>query len=228
MAILNATSYPPGLVDVIPSVVYLETNDTVATVTTTGYLNKRVQQGFIFQESMMALVSTKTAPNAAVVSVGWYDVSKSGENWSLIPSSGQMSLADGLILVGNAGGIAAPVAMSGDATIVNTGALTIAANAITTAKILNANVTLAKLAAGITPSHIIKFAGKDVSAGGSATVVITAAGVAATDIVFAQIQASANAVNVQKVTPTTNTITVLCSADPGAVTISYQALRAAT
>lgn len=90
MAILNATSYPPGLVDVIPSVIYIETNDTVATVTATGYLNKRVQQGYVFQESMMALVSTKTAPNAAVVTVGWYDISKSGENWSLIPSTGQL------------------------------------------------------------------------------------------------------------------------------------------
>jgi len=99
--------------------------------------------------------------------------------------------------------------------------------AVTTDKIADANVTLAKLAAGIAPSHVVKFAGKDVSAGGSATVVITATGVAASDVVFADIQASANAVNIQKVTPTTNTITVLCSADPGAATISYQALRAA-
>ena len=36
-------------------------------------------------------------------------------------------------------------------------ALQINADAVETAKILNANVTLAKLAAGITPSHIVKF-----------------------------------------------------------------------
>ena len=36
--------------------------------------------------------------------------------------------------------IATDVALSGDATIVNTGALTIANNAITTAKILNGNI----------------------------------------------------------------------------------------
>jgi hypothetical protein len=34
----------------------------------------------------------------------------------------------------------------------------IAANAVITAKILNANVTLAKLATGIVPSHVVKFA----------------------------------------------------------------------
>lgn len=144
-------------------------------------------------------------------------------------NSGGLSntLASGNLFVGNVSNVATGVPMSGDATMANTGALTIAANAITTAKILDANVTLAKLAAGIAPAYVVKFAGKDVSAGGSATVVITATGVAATDVVFADIQASANAVNIQKVTPTTNTITVLCSGDPGAATISYQALRAA-
>lgn len=55
------------------------------------------------------------------------------------PSAGQ-------ILAGNAGGTAyAPVSMSGDATLASTGALTIANNAVTTAKIANGNVTYAKL-----------------------------------------------------------------------------------
>lgn len=137
------------------------------------------------------------------------------------------TLASGQMYVGNAGNVATSVAMSGDGTLSNAGALTIANNAITTAKINAAAVTLAKLATGIAPAYVVKFGGKDVSAGGSATVVIAAAGVLATDLVFAQIQASANAVNVQKVTPTTDTITVLCSGDPGAATITFQALRAA-
>lgn len=55
------------------------------------------------------------------------------------PSSGQ-------ILVGNAGGTAyAPVSSSGDVTIASTGAMTIANNAVTTAKINNAAVTYAKI-----------------------------------------------------------------------------------
>lgn len=83
MAILNITTYPPGVVDVTPSIAYIETNDTLATVLTTGYLNKAVQQGFVFNEAMMACVSTKTAPNAASTQVAWLEISKSGENWSL-------------------------------------------------------------------------------------------------------------------------------------------------
>ena len=230
MAILNATAYPPGLVDVIPSIVYIETNDTVATVTAAGYLNSTVQQGFFFQESMMALVSTKTAPNSPVVSVGWYDVSKSGDDWSLVPSNGQMSLADTLIFVGNAAGIAAPVALSGDATIANTGALTIAANAITTAKILDANVTLAKLAAGITPSHVIKFANQVTTVGGAAAEAFVVTGaVAATDRAFVQVVNDGTAgVTVLQAVVTNDTLTVTFSADPGADTIiNYQIIRAA-
>lgn len=137
------------------------------------------------------------------------------------------SMATGNLLIGNAG-VPTSTALSGDATIGATGVLTIAANAITTGKILNANVTLAKLAAGITPAYIIKLGGKDVSAGGSATVTITATGVVATDLAFAAIQASANAVSIQKVTAGTDQVIVLCSGDPGAATICWSAERAAS
>ncbi len=127
-------------------------------------------------------------------------------------------LTSGNILVGSAGNVATSVAMSGDATISNAGALTIA----------NSAVTLAKLAAGITPSHIVKYGGKENNGGGSATIVITVAGALATDLAFAQLEASSNAVNVQKVTPAADSVTVLLSGDPGAATVlTYQVLRAA-
>jgi hypothetical protein len=100
--------------------------------------------------------------------------------------------------------------------------------AVTTAKIADANVTLGKLASGIAPSHVVKFGGASVQAGGSATVTITVTGMLNTDLPFCQIGASTNAVNVQKVTATANTITVLCSGDPGASTFNYQVLRAAS
>ncbi|MBS3999062.1 MAG: hypothetical protein KGZ71_01125, partial [Desulfobulbaceae bacterium] len=59
------------------------------------------------------------------------------------------ALANTNIFVGDASNVATGVAMSGDATISNTGALTIANDAITTAKIGNTQVTNAKLATGI-------------------------------------------------------------------------------
>jgi len=88
MPILNIVTYPPGLVGVNPSVAYIDTNDTLATVLTTGYLNKAVQQGYTFNEEMMCCVSTRTAPNATSIQVAWLEISKSGRNWSLVTPQG--------------------------------------------------------------------------------------------------------------------------------------------
>ncbi|MBS3999542.1 MAG: hypothetical protein KGZ71_03570, partial [Desulfobulbaceae bacterium] len=72
-----------------------------------------------------------------------------GATWVPILTNGIISLDNSRIFVGNASNIAAGVAMSGDATISNTGALTIVNDAITTAKIGDTQVTNAKLATGI-------------------------------------------------------------------------------
>lgn len=74
----------------------------------------------------------------------------------------------------------------------------------------------------------IRNKGKHNFAGGSATITITATGVVATDIAFANIESSANAVSIQKVTPGVNQIVVLASGDPGAAVIAWEALRAAS
>lgn len=141
------------------------------------------------------------------------------------------ALPSGDILVGSAGNVATAVAMSGDATISNVGALTIANDAITTAKILNANVTLAKLASGITPSHVIKFANQVTTAGGAAAEAFTVNGaVGATDRAFVQVVDNGTAnVTVLQAVVTDNTLTVTFSADPGNDTvINYQIIRAAS
>ena len=88
MPILNIVLSEVGLVGVEPSFAYISTNDTVAEVTTAGYLNKAVAQGYAFTETMMALVSTKTSPSAASTQVGILELSKSGSNWSLVPTGG--------------------------------------------------------------------------------------------------------------------------------------------
>lgn len=58
------------------------------------------------------------------------------------------TLNSGRIWVGDATNVAQPVALTGDVGISSTGVTSIAANSITTTKILNSNVTLAKLADG--------------------------------------------------------------------------------
>jgi hypothetical protein len=86
MAILNIQIGSVGLVGVSPVVVYIDTNDTLATVTTAGYLTQAKAQGFAFTEDMMACVSTRATPNAATVDVAWLEISISGTTVSLIPT----------------------------------------------------------------------------------------------------------------------------------------------
>lgn len=63
MTILSITNSDTGLVGVIPSLVYINTDDTYSTVTTPGYLNPVQQNGYAFSTYQMALVTTKANPN---------------------------------------------------------------------------------------------------------------------------------------------------------------------
>lgn len=74
-----------------------------------------------------------------------------GTNWLEIgrspPTAGGTGLVDGHILVGNGSGLATDVAVSGDLTLVNTGAFTIASLAVTNAKVsASAAIAYSKLA----------------------------------------------------------------------------------
>lgn len=87
MAILQSTTTQMGLVGVSPRVVYIATNDTEATVTTTGYLNQEQANNSGYQDADMALVTTKTSPGASDISVGWFQINHVGANWSLTPTT---------------------------------------------------------------------------------------------------------------------------------------------
>lgn len=87
MGIINVTPVQTGLVGVLPSVAYINTTDTIAEVVTTGYLNKEVANGLQISLPCIAAVSTVASPGAAPV-VGWFQVSHSGTNWSLVAPSG--------------------------------------------------------------------------------------------------------------------------------------------
>lgn len=228
MTILNFLLDTVGQVGVEPRFIYLNTNNTTAEVTATGFLNSFVSSGNKVKETDMAVVVTRATPSSKSAAVSLFNVTFSAGNWSLTSNSSQLTLANGLIFVGNASGVATGVTMSGDATVSNIGVLTVAANAITTAKISNGNITLSKLSVGIAPSSVVKFDGKHNYGGGSPAITIPLSGALSTDRAFCQIEASTNAVSVQKVLPGLNTINVLLSGDAGAGTVlSYQVLRAA-
>ena len=130
MGIINVTPGQTGLVGVLPSVAYINTDDTIAEVVTAGYLNKEVANGLQISLPCIAAVTTKATPTSAP-QVGWYQVSHVGANWSLVIGSNEViALDNGHILVGNASNIATGVAMSGDVTIIAAGTTAIGANKV--------------------------------------------------------------------------------------------------
>lgn len=230
MGLLTLERINLGEVGIKPGSVKMVTTDNLATITAAGYLNGIGSQIPQVQLAPSDIIECLYSYNALTDS-GTFTllrVSISNGVITLAVTSGDDSLTNAHIFVGNSSNIATDVAMSGDATIANTGAVTIANSAITTAKIADSNVTLGKLASGITPSHVIKFANQVTTVGGAAAEAFTVTGaVAATDRAFVQVvdNGTANVTALQAVV-TNNTLTVTFSADPGNDTIiNYQIIR---
>ena len=97
------------------------------------------------------------------------------------------ALADGEIFVGNGSNLATAVAVTGDVTITDSGVTAIGANKVVTAKILDANVTTAKLAAGAGTLPKLSFTGLKVlvQAGVASAGAVTLTGAAVGDRVVA-------------------------------------------
>lgn len=91
-------------------------------------------------------------------------------------------------------------------------------------------VALANLTAGITPSHVVKYAGKTSAVTDSTgTITVTLTGALATDVAQVTLAAATNAVMVQTAVLTSNTLTVTLSGAGGANTaIYYTVFRAAS
>lgn len=91
-------------------------------------------------------------------------------------------------------------------------------------------VTLAKLASGIAPSHVVKFAGTFTTLGGDASEAITVTGAAATDIVQVSVKtAGGTPRSIVAAAAATNAINVTLSGDPSTDhVLQYIVLRAAS
>lgn len=100
---------------------------------------------------------------------------------------------------------------------------------LASAQIADGAITLAKLAAGITPSHVVKFAGNKTSLGGAASEAFTITGLSTSDVVLLTMKDNGPSnVTILEHTITANTLTITFSANPGAgAVISYAVLRAA-
>jgi hypothetical protein len=109
MPILSWFTQQTGLAGIQPSVIYLFTNDTIATVLTSGYLNKYVEDGLSVNTSTMALVQTTTGPI-------WLQVTIVGLTYSLIVPVGSSDTLRGtaneILVNGGLGPVSGAVTIS--------------------------------------------------------------------------------------------------------------------
>lgn len=105
----------------------------------------------------------------------------------------------------------------------------LASDAVETAKIKDSNVTLGKLATGITPSHVVKFAGFAGCVGGNAQETISIPGVLVSDVVIVTLrQVGVTPRTILTAIAGNNEIVVTFSGDPSNDhAVWYMILRAA-
>lgn len=101
---------------------------------------------------------------------------------------------------------------------------------LSSASIAAGAVTLSKLASGVAPSHVVKYAGTFTTAGGDASETITVTGAAATDIVCVTVKtAGVSPRSIVASTAATNAINITMSGDPSTDhVLQYVVLRAAS
>lgn len=187
------------------------TNEAVATIVASGYFNafqQKLTSGSEFGPLAVGDVFFIHGNDAS----GMYTVTSISTNVALtaFASAGTIdtaNLADGAVTT-----------------------VKLAADAVDNTKLADDAVSLENLDAGITPSHIVVYAGQPTTAGGGAAEAITVTGAAATDLAFVQmVDDGTNNTTIVNAVVTTNTLTVTFSGDPGAdAVINYQLLRAAS
>ncbi len=130
------------------------------------------------------------------------------------------TLSSGNILVGSAGGVATSVALSGDATLAASGAMTIG----------NGAITKVKLASGVSASNMCVLAGSFTTVGGDANEAIVDASILGTDLAIVMVQtAGGTPRSIVSAACAAGQINVVLSGDPSNDHIlSYFVFRATT
>jgi hypothetical protein len=141
-----------------PNIVSIVTSSDLALITTEGFLTgeedniETLNNGpFQWNVTDIVLIAYATEFLSANFIVNWFIYDPTNMTFIALPSIGADNslLQSGHITVGNSLNIGESVALSGDATLSNTGIITIGAGAVTGSKIANNAVDFAQLAADV-------------------------------------------------------------------------------
>lgn len=153
--------------NLFPNIVGIVTTDDLTAITTTGYFASQQADVELLNNGLwqwepedLVLIYYATAQ------IGFFTYDATTDAFVALADNGNLSntLPSGDIFVGNVSNIATGVAMSGDATISNTGALTIANGAITGAKIANNAVDYAQLALDVAATVTVSLTAAQIKA----------------------------------------------------------------
>lgn len=87
MTVLSYNINEPGQAGVFPSMIRINTNNTLAEVLAVGFLDHMHDENVPLVNGMMALVTTKATPSATAVSTSWLEVIFASGHWSLSPTA---------------------------------------------------------------------------------------------------------------------------------------------
>lgn len=149
-----------------PRIVRIITTDNLATITTAGYLTAQDANIQALQNGEFQWTSTDEVLIVYSGGQGFFTYDATNATFIAQPTApGSLSntLTNTHVFVGNASNIATGVAMSGDATISNTGVLTIGAGAITGSKIANNGVDYAQLALDVAATATVNLTAAQVN-----------------------------------------------------------------
>lgn len=162
-----------------PNIVSIVTSADLATITTAGYLtneatNIQQLQNGTFQWALTDIVLISYAPDFLV---NWFIYDPVNLTFIANPAAGGVTntLPSGDIFVGNGSNLAQARALSGDATLSNTGVITVGAGAITGSKIANNAVDYAQLALDVAATATVNLTAAQVNGMYAAPVQILAA-----------------------------------------------------
>ncbi len=153
--------------NLFPNIVGIVTTDDLATITTTDYFSTQLAAVELLNNGVW-----EWEPEDIVLIfygaslIGWFTYDATTDSFVALPANGGVSntLPSGDILVGNSSNVATARAMTGDATISNTGVLTIGAGAITGSKIASHAVDYAQLALDVAATATVTLSAAQIAA----------------------------------------------------------------
>lgn len=153
--------------NLFPNIVGIVTTDGLSTITTADYFSSQAADVELLNNGVwqwenedIVLIYYATAQ------IGWFTYDATTDAFVSLAANGGLSntLPSGDIFVGNASNVATAAAMSGDATLSNTGVLTIAAGAVSGSKIANNAVDYAQLALDVAATATVTLTAAQIKA----------------------------------------------------------------